>query len=67
MPADDELTVAEAATLLGVSRWRVHQWIRDGRLPARKHGPLLWISRDALAALERQPPGRPRTTKGAPR
>lgn len=35
---DDDLTVAQAADLLGITRQTVHQAIEAGRLPARKAG-----------------------------
>lgn len=35
---DDDLTVAQAAAILGITRQTVHQAIEAGRLPARKVG-----------------------------
>jgi excisionase family DNA binding protein len=52
LPASLELfTVAEAASILGVSRKLVGAWIRDGVLPAVRLGPgqrLLRIRRSDL-------------------
>lgn len=44
---DDEITVAEAAEMLGISRQTVHQAIRLGRLAAREDGPRRTILRRA--------------------
>lgn len=51
-----ELTVAEAASRLGVTGSLVRRWIRDGKLPARRErdGYPWMIRLSDLAALERQ-------------
>ena len=49
------LTVAEAATLLGVSRWLVQQQVSCGVLPAVRLGRRILIPRARLLAwLETQ-------------
>ena len=56
---DDLITVQEAAKLRGVSRARVHQWIKAGRLKTEtKYGRVL-IHRTELMSLESLPRGRP--------
>jgi excisionase family DNA binding protein len=50
------LTVAEAATLLGVSRWLVQQQVGKGVLPAVRLGRRILIPRARLLAwLESRP------------
>jgi len=57
--------VREAAKLLGLSRWRIIQLIKEKRLPALKlEGKWLMNSKDLDAARNRPGPGRPR--KGKP-
>jgi len=46
----DSLTVHEAAALLGVSVRRVRQLCEQGRLVARKHGPVWLIDRASVVA-----------------
>jgi excisionase family DNA binding protein len=54
MPQPEHLTIAEAAVLLGESRWTTQRRIRSGQLPAVQHGggtnPYL-IARADLDAL----------------
>lgn len=59
MAADELLTVAQAARALGVNRWRVHQLIRAGRLPAERLGSVLVVRRTDVLAYQPRPPGRP--------
>jgi excisionase family DNA binding protein len=56
------MTTAEAAEALGIHRSRVLHLIREGRLPAVKHGRDWWIEPEAIAAFAAQDrkPGRPR-------
>ncbi len=50
------LTVAEAAELLGVSRWLIQQQVAQGALPAVRLGRRILIPRARLLAwLEGQP------------
>ena len=35
----EEITVSEAAAVLGVSPWTIHNYIRDGLLDARQNRP----------------------------
>ena len=44
------MTVPEAATYLGRSVWWVRERARDGRLPAKRDGSRLLISRPQLDA-----------------
>jgi excisionase family DNA binding protein len=62
MGHQDELTVAEAAEMLGVNRQRVDQLIRQGRLPSQFRGVQRFLPRDAVEAFRSQPkfPGRPK-------
>ena len=48
----DLVSVAEAAEMLDVHENTVKQWIRDGKLPASKHGGRNWkINRSDVVAL----------------
>ena len=52
------LSVAEAAELLGVSRWLVLQQVAHGNLPHKRFGRRILIPRGRfLAWLEEQPSG----------
>lgn len=57
--AKDQLTSAEAAKELGVTRQRVNQLIRANRLPAERLGNLYVIKRADLAKVKERPTGRP--------
>jgi excisionase family DNA binding protein len=56
-----EVTVTEAAAILGRHRNRVLQLIAAGRLPARRIGPILVLPRAAVHAFARlkRPAGKP--------
>jgi excisionase family DNA binding protein len=54
------LTTQEAADRLGISRVRVHQLIREQRLPADKKGRDYFIEEKALRLVCDRKPGRPR-------
>lgn len=60
----DMVTVQEAARRLGVSRARVQQFIDDGRLPATKITPRMYLldAKDIrqLAAVPRKAGRRPK-------
>lgn len=62
---DDEVTVAEAAALLGISRQTVHQAIASGRLTAREAGPRKTVVRrsdvERYAETRKAAPPRPAT------
>lgn len=49
---DDMVTVQEAATLKGVSRARVHQWITDGRLQKEVRYGRTVVSLSEVMTLE---------------
>lgn len=53
------LTTAEAAERLGVTVQRVHQFIKDERLPAQKMGRDYIINEGDLKSIETRPTGRP--------
>ncbi len=53
------LSVPEAAAQLGVSRWRVNQFINEGRLPARKVGRSYVILESDLEIVRERKVGRP--------
>lgn len=56
-----QLTVIEAAARLGVSRYRIWQLVKAGRLPAVKLGrDWLIEDRDLELVAKRAGPGRPR-------
>jgi len=57
------LSVIEAAEKLGVSRWRVNQFIDDGRLPAKKVGRSYVILESDLQLVENRQTGRPPKNK----
>lgn len=53
----------EAGRRLGLSKQRIHQLIRDGRLPAQLLGPRMYVLREKdVERLRAEPrrPGRPR-------
>src|SRR5437868_5288229 len=53
------LTTNEAAHQLGVTVQRVHQFIKDERLPAQKMGRDYLIQEDDLKLVADRKPGRP--------
>jgi excisionase family DNA binding protein len=57
------LTTNEAASLLGVTVQRIHQFINDGRLPAQKLGRDYIINEDDMKLVEDRKPGRPPKAK----
>ena len=59
------LTTGEVAARLGVTVQRVHQFIRDERLPARKVGRDYLISEGDLKRVEDRQTGRPPKAKAA--
>ena len=59
-PADELLSIREAATMLGVTVQTVHEWKRRGLLKYHKLGSRSYLKRaDVLSALQSQQ----RTTK----
>lgn len=57
----DEVTIREAAELLGKSKARVEQYVRDGRLKlSRTLGGLRLLLRADVLAFEPGPAGRPK-------
>jgi excisionase family DNA binding protein len=57
------LTTNEAASLLGVTVQRIHQFINEGRLPAQKLGRDYIINEEDMKLVEDRKPGRPPKTK----
>jgi excisionase family DNA binding protein len=53
------LTTSEVAERLGVTVQRIHQFIKDERLPAQKMGRDYIIREGDLKPLEDRKPGRP--------
>ncbi len=53
------ITTNEAASLLGVTVQRIHQFISEGRLPAQKLGRDYIINDEDLKLVEDRKPGRP--------
>ena len=54
--ADDELTPRQAAAELGVTVRTIQRWIADGRLPVRRVGSRVRLSRSSLSAVSQTPP-----------
>lgn len=57
------LTVKEVAKELGVTVWRVHQLIKDNRLPAEKLGSQYVVKKNDLELVKERTPGRPKKKK----
>jgi excisionase family DNA binding protein len=53
----DDLTPREVAEELGVTVRTVQRWIADGRLPARRVGARVRVSRSSLSAVATRTPG----------
>ncbi len=51
----DELTPRQAATELGVTVRTIQRWIADGRLPVRRVGSRVRLSRSSLSAVSQGP------------
>ena len=62
---DDLLTSEQAGAELGISVSRVLVLVREGRLPAIRHGWSWIIRRGDLDLVRDRPPGRPRTKPDA--
>ena len=66
----ETLTPKDVAEILGVSKQRVHQMLRSGRLKAKKLGGKYFISAKDVEPLKERKVGRPRkeeATKGKKR
>ena len=59
-----QLTTPQAAERLGVSIYRIQQFIREGRLPAEKVGRDWLIREGDLKLVENRKPGRPPKKSG---
>ncbi len=57
---DDLITVQDAAALRGVSKARIHQWIKEGRIAKEVRYGRTVVSRQEVLAIEALPGGRPR-------
>ena len=66
----DYMTLSEAAAELAVSKSRVEQYVRDGRLAvAVRAGGVRFVLRSDVVRLKRtprRPPGRPVSTASRP-
>jgi excisionase family DNA binding protein len=55
------ISIAEACTRLGKSKFSVRTWIEQGKLRAKREGQRVWVTEESVAAMERQqvswPPG----------
>ncbi len=61
---NEPLTVAQAATALGITPGRVIQHIAEGRLPGRKFGERVWmLDPSDVAAFQARPTGYPKGRK----
>jgi excisionase family DNA binding protein len=58
-PDEIYISTAEAAQVLGISRQRVLQLIKDERLKAQRFANVYMIRRVDLSAVEERPLGRP--------
>lgn len=67
LEAIDTVTASEAAELLGVSRPRITQMIKAGRLEGYTKGHATFVTRASVEArlVERPRPGRPRRRQAA--
>jgi excisionase family DNA binding protein len=67
---DQYLTTGQVARALGVTTQTIHNWIRDGRLPAARLGGRTVVHRDSvlrtLEELEKARPKPPSQTKPDP-
>lgn len=65
IPKEEEelITVQEAATLKGVSKTRIHQWINEGRLKKEVRYGRSVVSKSEVMSIEPLPGGRPRKIK----
>ncbi|MBN9522385.1 hypothetical protein J0H58_28345 [bacterium] len=64
----DNITVRDAAAELGVTKARVDQYIRDGKLTvAATAGGLRWLNRKAVAAFKAVRTSKPGPKPGAKR
>ncbi len=61
----DFLSVSEAAIELNLSPRRIHDFIKDGRLPAEKIGAYYAIKRKDLNLVKDRTTGRPPKPKNA--
>ncbi|HEY0753711.1 MAG TPA: helix-turn-helix domain-containing protein [Ktedonobacteraceae bacterium] len=55
-----QITVQEAADIIGCSKSRIYQYVKSGRLSARKMGPMLVLSLEEVKSFRRGPAGRQR-------
>jgi excisionase family DNA binding protein len=60
---EKEITVREAAEMLGVTRQNIYLHIKNGFLPVTRRHPFL-IHREALSLFQPRPAGRPKKGGG---
>jgi excisionase family DNA binding protein len=54
------ITVQEAAEIIGCSKSRIYQYVKSGRLPAQRMGPMLFLPAEQVKKFRRGPAGRQR-------
>lgn len=60
------LTVKEVSEKLNITVWRVHQLIKEQRLPAQKLGSQYVVKESDLAKVADRKVGRPKKDKSNP-
>lgn len=63
MSSTNLLSVSEAAEKLNISRWRINQFINEGRLPAQKIGRAYVVKESDLELVKDRKTGRPSKKK----
>ena len=56
---NEVITVTEAATIMGVHDTHVRLLIRQGKIPATRHGGIWILKRADVEGFEKSPRGRP--------
>ena len=59
------VSIKEAAEMLGLSDKRVYQYVRAGRLPARRVGNILILPIEEVRQFKPSPSGRMRAKAGS--
>lgn len=59
-PQSTYLTIAEAASLLGVQTRSVYYYLEDGSLPGVRVGRATMLSKEEVLSFRRKAPGRTR-------
>ncbi len=56
---EDLITVQEAVEVKGVSKARIHQWLKEGRLTKEERYGRVLVHREELLSIGPLPAGRP--------